>query len=210
MANGTLHILAEHNGFIVILSSASNLLTNMELFCSFNHGLFVMKIKKFAMAALLAASCNVANAAFIDSGTYLTDTTSSLDWLDVTTSVNRSYNDVSNWFGVGDMFEGWRYATGLEFNGLVGHWTSGATATGYVMVEHPEGIGSIDGLVDALGSTIDMYFADVGITNDGQYRQTRGFTGDHEGASIWIAELRDDDRWLEATDFSFAHANPLS
>lgn len=108
------------------------------------------------------------------------------------------------------MFEGWRFATGLEFNGLVGHWTSGTTATGYVMVEHPEGIGSIDGLVDALGSTIDMYFADIGITNDGQYRQTRGFTGDHEGASIWIAELRDDDRWLEATDFSFAHANPMS
>lgn len=53
-----------------------------------------MDIKIFTMAAILAASCNVANAAFIDSGTYLTDTTSGLDWLDVTASVNRTYNDV--------------------------------------------------------------------------------------------------------------------
>ena len=194
-----------------MLLSASNLLTNLGLICSFfNHGLFVMKIKKFAMGALLAASCNVAYATFIDSGTYLTDTTSGLDWLDVTASVNRSYNDVSSRFGLGNIFEGWRYATGLEFNGLVEHWTSGGSAAGYYMVEHPEGIGSIDGLVDALGSTIDEYFAYARMTSDGSYRQTRGFTGDLEGAIIWVAELRDDDRWLEATDFSFAHANPMS
>jgi hypothetical protein len=53
----------------------------------------------------------------------LTVSTSGLDWLGVTFSVNRSYNDASSQFGVGGDFAGWRYAAGLEFNGLVGHWT---------------------------------------------------------------------------------------
>ena len=57
-----------------------------------------------------------ANAAIIDNGSYTTDTESGLDWLDVTLSINRSYSDVSSQFGSGGDFEGWRYATGIEFD----------------------------------------------------------------------------------------------
>ena len=118
--------------------------------------------KLFMIVALL---CGIQNAwaAFIDRGTYLTDTTSGLDWLDVTASVNRSYNDVSSQFGVGGDFAGWRYATGLEFNGLVGHWT-GVMPSGNVS---PWVADAGDGLVAALGSTMDsMYISLYGMTYD--------------------------------------------
>ncbi len=42
-----------------------------------------------------------------------------LDWLDVTLSANRSYNDVSTQFGIGGDYEGWRYATEQEFSDMI-------------------------------------------------------------------------------------------
>jgi len=42
------------------------------------------------------------------------DTSASLEWLDLTVTLNRSYNDISSKFGVGQEFEGWRYATSIE------------------------------------------------------------------------------------------------
>lgn len=138
-----------------------------------------MKIKIFAMAALLAASCNVVNAAFIDSGTYLTDTTSGLDWLDVTASVNRSYNDVSSQFGVGGLFEGWRYANITELGELVSGWT-GTPINRWVVNSHPEGAGSIDGLVSILGSTLDSaWIAEFGVTYDAYFNFREGEGSDY-------------------------------
>ena len=147
--------------------------------------------KLFMLAALLCGIQN-AGAAFIDSGTYLTDTTSGLDWLDVTASVNRSYDDVSYQFHVGGDFEGWRYATGDEFNGLVGHWTD-TTVASYGWVGHDVvGPGSIDGLVDFLGSTLDTYWisyrgktwdADNGFAEGAGWDFTYGLISDICGLS---------------------------
>ena len=47
------------------------------------------------------------------------DTATSLEWLDLTTSTNRSYNDISSQFGAGGDFEGWRYATGNDVVGFI-------------------------------------------------------------------------------------------
>jgi hypothetical protein len=47
------------------------------------------KILVAGATALVLLCSNVANAACIDSGTYLTDTTAGLDWLDITTTDNR-------------------------------------------------------------------------------------------------------------------------
>lgn len=44
-------------------------------------------------------------------GALTRDTDQGLDFLDVTFSMNRSFNDVSGHFGVGGNFEGFRYAT---------------------------------------------------------------------------------------------------
>lgn len=47
------------------------------------------------------------------------DTGTGLEWLDVNTSVNRSFNDVSGQFGAGGDFQSWRYATGAEVLNLI-------------------------------------------------------------------------------------------
>jgi len=64
-------------------------------------------------ACLTVISVN-ANAAIIDNTTYTTDTASGLDWLDLTETVGRTYDDISSKFGSGQEFDGWRYATLLE------------------------------------------------------------------------------------------------
>jgi hypothetical protein len=46
------------------------------------------------------------------------DTTSGLDWLDLTQTGNRSYNDVSSQLGAGGQFAGFRYATQAEVTAL--------------------------------------------------------------------------------------------
>jgi len=46
------------------------------------------------------------------------DTVSGLEWLDLTFSVARSYNDVITQFGFGGDFDGWRYASIDEINSL--------------------------------------------------------------------------------------------
>ena len=112
---------------------------------------------------------------FTDYGTYLTDSTSGLDWLDVTASVNRSYNDVSSQFGVGGDYEGWRYASGTEFNSLVTNWRGLsvpiAGGAGYTFAPSP----GLQELVDALGSTLDAYYISFyGKTADSYYGYAEG------------------------------------
>lgn len=65
---------------------------------------------------------------FIDRGTYTTDTTAGLDWLDVTQTVNKSYNDVTSLFATD--LNGWRYATHDDFVTLIGHFFDGSTYSG--------------------------------------------------------------------------------
>lgn len=181
------------------------------------------KIFTAAAATLVVMCSNGAEAAlFDDHGIYLTDTTSGLEWLDVTASSNRSYNYVSSQFGVGGEFAGWRYASGLEFNELVSNWT-GTQAVGYVGIVHPEGVGSIDGLVDALGSTIDVemlacchqtYDASNGAAEGAWLDLTAGYIGD-EGTvgRRWIALLYDSDmspNYGSNYDVSTAHHDQAS
>ena len=132
-------------------------------------------MKKLLAVAVLLCSIQNTYAIFIDKGTYLTDTTSGFDWLDVTASANFSYWDVSSQFGVGGLFEGWRYALMEEFQVLISNWT-GTEVTGfYGQAIHPEGVGSIDGLVAALGSSIDgQYMHSFGVTWDAYYGYAEG------------------------------------
>ena len=67
-------------------------------------------IAAVALSAILGFT-STAFAAIYDNGTGTTDSTSGLDWLDLTASTGRSYADVSGEFGTGGDFEGYRYAT---------------------------------------------------------------------------------------------------
>lgn len=113
-----------------------------------------MTLRK-AFACLLAgiALTGAAQASIVDHGDYLTDTVSGLDWLDVTQSVNFSYNQVSAQLGSGGAFDGWRFATGMEFNGLVSNYT-GTTVSSLSEIYTFSRIGYE--LVAMLGNTFDL------------------------------------------------------
>jgi hypothetical protein len=105
----------------------------------------------------IISTAQAASTDFFDHDTYTTDSISGLDWLDVTASTNRSYNDISSQFGTGKDFYGWRYATGVEFNALVTNYTGKNIAPNNTKhVYHQED--KIDGLVSLSGSTIDSHY----------------------------------------------------
>jgi hypothetical protein len=60
-----------------------------------------------------------ANAALIDSrdNTFFTDTASNLDWLDISKTFGKTYNDINGELS-SNKFSGWRFATGGEFLAL--------------------------------------------------------------------------------------------
>ena len=51
-------------------------------------------------------------------GLVTVDPATGLEWLDITETAGRSYTDVSNRFGAGQRFEGWRYANDAEVETL--------------------------------------------------------------------------------------------
>jgi hypothetical protein len=68
------------------------------------------------MAAGLFASS--VQATIIDNGLTTIDSTQHLEWLDLTETVGRSYNDVAGQFEAGGDYEGWRYAVASELASL--------------------------------------------------------------------------------------------
>ena len=117
-----------------------------------------------ACACLAMVSFNV-NAALIDNGTYTSDDVSGLDWLDVTETAGLSYNDVQTQLAIRGLYEGWMYATAIQFNELisnyVGYAVNGGEKPNYFVGDR------IDGLVVLLGSTLDTsYLDEFGATFD--------------------------------------------
>jgi hypothetical protein len=154
------------------------------------------------------AICGDAQATIIDHGDYLTDTTSGLDWLDVTKTANMSYSEALAELGVGGSYEGWRYATGIEFNTLVGNYTGAIIAAFDVRVNQEPN--KIDGLVVLLGSTIDAYYMhEFGQSADDylgyHISDSIGYIADdYDINSSWTAILVDYDAF-GYVDFSQAH-----
>lgn len=73
------------------------------------------------IAAAMFAASSQANAAITQAdwkvagdGAITRDTSSNLEWLDVSVSINQSFNYVSTQFGAGGLYSGFRYATGDE------------------------------------------------------------------------------------------------
>jgi hypothetical protein len=69
--------------------------------------------KAIAGAAAIAAA-GAAQAQLVDQGTTTLDSATGLVWLDLTAALGRSMSDVSNEFGTGGDFAGYRYATAAE------------------------------------------------------------------------------------------------
>lgn len=117
-----------------------------------------MKFLKYASAVItLVLSSNV-NAALVSTSwlnpndnLITVDTDTTLEWLDTTYTLNRSYNDISSEFGVGGEFEGWRYATEDD---LITFFTNAGGAGTY------NGQTNVSGVSSSLSSA-DTYIGDL-------------------------------------------------
>ena len=169
----------------------------------------------FALASLAVALAAPVEAAIIDHGDYLTDTATGLDWLDVTQSVNLSFDAVNAQLGAGGQFAGWRYATGDEFNALITNATGTPTAGNYGYInQEPD---RTDALVALLWSTLDTYWTDAyGLTYDASAGRAEGEAVDYtygmladltSFGSPWIAMIYDGDYAINevVNDYSYAH-----
>ena len=86
--------------------------------------------KKFITLASLGFFSLIANATIIDLGNITRDTNTRLDWLDVTETLNMSYDDVIVQMGIGNKYERWRYATAAELDQLIINFGYSAASTG--------------------------------------------------------------------------------
>ncbi len=80
-----------------------------------------MRSSPVFMAAVLFLSASSSSAAIIDFGGFFRDTDSGLDWLDVTSTLGLSYDDIVGGAG-GWVTAGWRHATSEELCVL---WNAG-------------------------------------------------------------------------------------
>jgi len=120
----------------------------------------IARAMKLTMLSSLLVFNLSTNAAIIDNGGYTTDTVSGLDWLDVTATINMSYNDVMSNINLNGFLLGWRYATRNELDGLVYNFTSitpdPTIPQNTIISNFPEG--DIESLVNLLGDTLESYW----------------------------------------------------
>jgi hypothetical protein len=102
--------------------------------------------------ALFLALSPVTHAEIINNNSFTTDTQTGLDWLDVTETVNQSYNEVRAQLEKDGKYYGFRYATAEEFNTFIGHYTGEIISQTQVRQVLPEEA-NIDYLMRILGST---------------------------------------------------------
>lgn len=143
-------------------------------------------IKAVLAMAVAVAFVSPVQAQIVDSGNYLTDNATNLQWLDVTETVGLSFSQVSGLLASNHTYAGqtgWRYATADEFVGLVTDYTGNSTpttgpASSYLAFIH----GEAGGLISMLGNTLDLtYLAYYGKTYseytgrpEGSYTSTTG------------------------------------
>ena len=110
-------------------------------------------------AVCLSMYINTANAFFVDYGDYLTDTRTNLDWMDITPTINMSYNDVLLATRNGGIFEDWRIATAVPSrnisnnNGLWEMLTNWGVGTGTNTYKKYVDADSLLQLIEIMGPT---------------------------------------------------------
>jgi len=158
-----------------------------------------LTFKKMASVGILALGSVTANAGLIDNNTYTTDDVSGLDWRDITGTVGQSYNVVSSEFGLNGAYEGWRYATGAEFNGLVNGVSGGSFSSLSAANFLPE-------IQDVSAADVIMGLLGVTYQNTDGVMWLGGIIGDvseegiHNGALIYS-----NDFIVSTSDYTRAH-----
>ena len=145
--------------------------------------LYFRSINRFILIslALLGLSVSSVNAAVMSAdyrvsgdGSITIDTVSGYEWLDLTLSTGRSFNDVSNEFGAGGDFEGWRYASPSEVGDFFSSAGGAGTYTG-AQGTNVEWITRLMSLWGITGQTSDTNFSDA-INTDPIFNQDRSLS----------------------------------
>jgi len=131
-------------------------------------------LKGLLSLAVLSTLSLTVNASFIqindniqDHGVFTRDLTTGLDWLDVTETRGMSYNQVQGQIGVGDIYEGWRYATYSELDTLIldfGYTPSTSNCTrGNLVCDYNVGGDSqlVELMIMTLGDIQEAYFDSI-------------------------------------------------
>lgn len=125
---------------------------------------------KTTFPSLLALLFTVsANAAILDLGNITRDTSTGLEWLDLTETVGRSHIDISQNLLPGEEFAGWRYATESEVQVLWQNFGLEAGTTEVVLVADTVQYAAFVSAVTTLGNIhkdagVIFDFGTVGIT----------------------------------------------
>lgn len=134
----------------------------------------LLHIVLFVIMALVAP-CERAEAAIIDHGTYITDTSSGLDWLKVNQTIGMSYNSVSSQLGTGGQFQGWSYAQIILIQQLIQNAGGSIPMTGWSSANN----GVVATLLNNWGTTQ-------------AFPEARIITGTFFGPNLGVSILSDD------------------
>ena len=135
---------------------------------------YISSLPRLVFGAFFAIYLFVASAhaGLIDNWTITLDTDTGIEWLDLTESTNRSYDDVAGQFGTGGDFAGWRHANFTEVTTL---FANGGIAAPYfangISFELFEMLGLLgatrsEEIGDSLVADAGGMFDDTGIGTD--------------------------------------------
>ena len=116
-------------------------------------------MKKMNSLILIAAFALQAQASLVDFGTYTNDTSTNLDWLDMTFTHWLSYNEVNA--ALSGSLSGWRFATNVEFDSLINSAVGAPYAAHYY---DPAIYSEMKNLSSLLGSTYYSPTSGYGFT----------------------------------------------
>jgi hypothetical protein len=150
-----------------------------------------IKILKFigCLSLMLLCSLSFSQAALVNYGTYSYDTATGLDWLHLEQTEYKSWDWVYYRLNPGQIFEGWRFATGDEFNAMV---------TGMGGSPNDGGTGYA-GWSTANNGVVAALLAHFGDLSEGNLN-TRGILQGNPDRRNWpLAWLLDDPSYDEST-----------
>ena len=132
-----------------------------------------MSFRLIISAFVVASSSMVVQASstdFSNNGTYTTDAISGLEWLNTSTTLGLSYNEVLGKISSGGVLSGWRFASATDFNQMLTDY-SGQTINSLYQPVYTTDIFS--SLVDLLQPTIVWHYS------NGEYsKNVYGLTSD--------------------------------
>lgn len=132
-----------------------------------------MKFIYLLIVVTLALSTTANAGLIIDNGSYTSDTSSGLDWLDLSETQGFSYNYVLSQLNDNGIYKSWRYASLDEVDVL---WQSFGLSKSDAFSPTSEKFSLFENILAHLGNTFESSFTNgfgfIGLTSNESYRRT--------------------------------------